>query len=207
LEEPKQEESLEPSGEEEIMKAAISTLLTMLVLVAAATTTAAQTPVFVPGNASGCFGNPADQCVPLVAALTVSGPGWITVTYVSGTVTDAFGISTGPDGVTCNRQTAGRSACGQLPLNEANGVWFKSIPKLDALIGVFVPQSRVQRNGFNALDGTKGVTRAGIMPNGIFFIGTRRTFWAFEAGTLFLGINDYYVGDNSGGFNVTVTGP
>ena len=136
------------------MKAAISTLLTMLVLVAAATTTAAQTPVFVPGNASGCFGNPADQCVPLVAALTVSGPGWITVTYVSGTVTDAFGISTGPDGVTCNRQTAGRSACGQLPLNEANGVWFKSIPKLDALIGVFRspiegPKERFQRVGWH----------------------------------------------------------
>jgi len=28
-----------------------------------------------------------------------------------------------------------------------------------------------------------------------------------EAGTLFLGINDVSVGNNSGGFNVEVTGP
>ena len=36
--------------------------------------------VFVPGNASGFFGNPADVVVPLVPAITVSGPGTITVT-------------------------------------------------------------------------------------------------------------------------------
>jgi len=44
------------------------------------------------------------------------------------------------------------------------------------------------------------------MPNGLFFIGTGKTFSVHHAGTLFLGINDTLVGDNSGGFNVTVTG-
>jgi hypothetical protein len=74
-------------------------ILAMLTLIVATTIAAAQTPVFVPGNASGYFGNPADQVHPLVLALTVSGPGTITITYVSGTVTDAGGINTGPYGV------------------------------------------------------------------------------------------------------------
>ena len=47
----------------------------------------------------------------------------------------------------------------------------------------------------------------GIMPNGLLFIGTGKTFSMSEAGTLFLGINDPGVSDNSRDFNVTVTGP
>jgi hypothetical protein len=78
---------------------------------------------------------------------------------------------------------------------------------VDGLIGVFVPQSRVLRWGFAALDGTKGVARVGIMPDGLFLIGTAKTFHVSEAGTLFLGINDCWVGDNGGGFTVTVTEP
>jgi hypothetical protein len=42
-------------------------LLTMLVLTVGVTATA-QTSVFVPGNASGCFGNPSGGCQPFVAA-------------------------------------------------------------------------------------------------------------------------------------------
>jgi hypothetical protein len=83
----------------------------------------------------------------------------------------------------------------------------KKITNLDALIGVFVPQSRVQKTGFSPIDGTKGVAKVGIMPCNLFFIGTGKTFPVSEAGTLYLGINDWYVGDNGGGFNVTVTGP
>jgi hypothetical protein len=45
------------------------------------------------------------------------------------------------------------------------------------------------------------------MPDGLFLIGAGKTFSVSEAGTLFLGINDCEVSDNSGGFNVTVTGP
>jgi len=175
-------------------------MLTMLVLIVAATTAAAQTNVFVPGNASGFFGNPADIQVPLVA-VTISGPGTITVTYVSGTVTDVGNINTGPNGVPWNTRGA------QSPLQEAHSVSGGRITNLDALIGVFVRQSRVLDKGFNALDGTKDVTRAGIRPDGLFFIGTSKTLSVSQAGTLFLGINDWGVGDNGGGFNVTVTGP
>jgi len=72
--------------------------LVALVLTVAATTESAQTNVFVPGNATGCFGNPHLGCAPLVAALTVSGPAKITVTYVSGLMSWQPGATAGPDG-------------------------------------------------------------------------------------------------------------
>jgi len=161
----------------------------------------AQTSVFVPGNALGSFGNPSSGSVPFVSALTVTGPGTITIAYVSGTVADAGGINTGPDGVPWD--TGGL----QTPLQEAIGVSGGNVNNLDALIGVFVPESRVNFNGFSAIDGTKDATRVGIVPSALFFVGTGKTFSVNQAGTLFLGINDMVGGDNGGGFNVTATGP
>jgi hypothetical protein len=96
--------------------ATLTMLSLMLVFEGSTVTSEAQTSVFVPGNASGCFGSPNDTCVPLVAALTVNGPGTITVTYVSGTV-DLGPFSVGP--------TGGRANVGvgsQYPLQEANAV-------------------------------------------------------------------------------------
>ena len=55
--------------------------------------------VFVPGSASGYFGSQADIVVPLVPALTVNGPGTITVTYLSGTVSWGEQPDSGPNGV------------------------------------------------------------------------------------------------------------
>lgn len=174
--------------------------LILIILIAAVATTAAQTNVFVPGNASGCFGNPDTGCPALVSALTVSGPATITVTYVSGLVYWNPCCSVGPDGGTWT------GAPSQLPLGEALGVGLVTkVTNIGALIGVFVPQDRAQHAGFNALDGTKNVTPVGILPNGLFFIGTGKTFSVNQAGTLFLGINDFIVSDNSGGFNVTVS--
>jgi hypothetical protein len=43
-----------------------------------------------------------------------------------------------------------------------------------------------------AIDGTKGAALVGIMPGGLFFIGTGKTF-SVTAGTLFLRINDTLV--------------
>jgi len=164
----------------------------------------AQTTVFVPGTASGCFGNDAGGvCVPFVAALTVNGPGTVTVTYVSGAVIwDLYGDTADPNGVVC-------TWCqdGQPPLDESRGIAQQKIKRLAALIGVFVPQSRVQHSGFQAIDGTKNAAPVGIMPGGLFFIGTGKTIEVTQAGTLFLGINDWWVGDNGGGFTVEVTGP
>ena len=153
-------------------------------------------------GASGYFGNPQDQAVPFVPALTVSGPGTITVTYISGTVTDCCGINTGPNGTRFN---GGNNH--QFPLQERHGVSYGWVNNEDALIGAFVPAARVNHTGFTAIDGTKNATRIGIMPNKLFFIGEGITFDVKEAGTLFLGINDVFVADNGGGFTVEVAGP
>jgi len=164
----------------------------------------AQTQVTVPGNASGYFGNRADMMVPLVSALTVTGPGTITITYVSGTVNlggGGGGIQSGPNGVTYN---AGHA---QMPLQEARGVTGGTINDFGALMGVFVPQSRVNHKGFSATDGTKYNVRIGIMPENLFFVGESKTINVPGAGTLFLGINDEGVVDNSGEFVVEVSGP
>jgi hypothetical protein len=177
-------------------------ILTMLVLTVSATTAAAQN-VFVPGNASGYFGNSVDLMVPFVPAITVNGPGTITVTYVSGTVNTGGG-DVGPNG----GPSANKHETSQSPLQEAEGIApHGTIGKVGALIGTFVRQSRIEQPGFKAIDGTKNATRVGIKPSQLFFIGESKNFDVKEAGTLFLGINDWNAGDNSGGFNVTVTGP
>jgi len=175
----------------------------LLFVAAAAVAASAQTQVFVSGTASGCFGSGGvEVCTPMVASVTVKGPATITVTYVSGTVIwDGVGDTAGPDGVDCDWCE------GQTSLEEGHGIVLQKKTRIAALIGVFVPQARAAHKGFSPIDGTKDAVQVGIMPGWLFFIGQSKTFDVKEAGTLFLGINDTGVGDNSGGFNVEVTGP
>jgi len=81
------------------------------------------------------------------------------------------------------------------------------LTKVGALVGAFVCQCKVERSGFEAVDGTKDLAHLGILPDRLFFVGTSKTISVGCAGTLFLGINDSEADDNSGGFNVTVTEP
>jgi len=185
---------------EEIMKSTKIALALIMLVAAFITVAHGQTTIFVPGNVGGYFGNPADEINPLVPAITVSGPATITVTYVSGTVTDCCGVNTGPDGAEWNVGSGS-----QAPLQQAKGISGGWINNLDALIGAFVPTARASAPGFTAIDGTKGATRVGILPDRLFFIGTGKTFSVNQAGTLFLGINDCWVSDNGGGFYVTVS--
>jgi len=182
------------------MRNSKSVFLLVLFVIAASVAVHAQTTIFVPGNASGYFGNPVDQLAPLVSAVTVSGPGTITVTYVSGTVDVGGDHLVGPNGLG-SWPTAGS----QYPLQEATVVTARTAIRIGALIGIFVPAPRVNRSGFIAIDGTKNAAPAGIMPGGLVFIGEGKTFHVTEAGTLFLGINDTLVGDNSGGFTVMLS--
>jgi hypothetical protein len=182
-------------------KATASVLALFTLLVAVSTVADAQVTVFVPGKASGDFGNPVDTLVPFVPALAVTGPGTIQITYVSGMVQFGIGLITGPDGAPWDLGPV------QTPLQEANGVANGHVNNLAALIGAFVPKSRVDAPGFRAIDGTKNLTPVGIVPGRLFFIGTSKTIHVNGAGTLFLGINDEGIEDNSGGFMVHVTGP
>jgi hypothetical protein len=176
------------------------TIFSALLTGAWPTAASGQTQVFVPGNASAFFGNTADIQVEYVPAISVQGPSTITVTYVSGTVTDAGGVNTGPLGTTWN--TSG----GQSPLQESQGIAGGTIFDLDALIGAFVSATTINDPGvFSPLDGTKDVAPVGILPTTLFLVGNGITYNATEAGTLYLGINDWYVSDNGGGFTVSVT--
>jgi hypothetical protein len=143
-----------------------------------------------------------DTPVPFVPAVTVSGPATITVTYVSGTVNwGQPGVDVGPNGGPYPN-TLGF----QFPLQEAKGTASPpAVNNIAALIGAFVPAFRANAPGFTAIDGTKSATAVGIMPDRLFFIGTSKTFSVTQAGTLFLGINDCLVGNNSGGFTVTAS--
>jgi len=186
------------------MKFKATFVLALFVAVATVAANAQQDiQVFVPGNASGYFGNWNDQAVPFVPAITVNGPGTITVTYLSGTVNwGQPGVDVGPNGGFYGASNF------QFPLQEAvSKAPHTKIHNIAALIGAFVPQSRVNAPGFSAIDGTKNVAPIGIRPGWVFFIGEGRTFDVNGAGTLFLGINDTLVADNGGGFTVEVTGP
>jgi hypothetical protein len=158
-----------------------------------------QVQVFVPGNTNGGFGNPIDMTVPFVPAITVSGPATITITYLSGTIPDGGGVDAGPNGVPWTMNGA------QSPLQESRGVTHPTINNLDCLIGVFVPESTVNRPGFTAVDGTKNIAKVGIPPSSLFFVGEGKTLVVNIPGTLYLGINDWIVGDNGGGFTVEVS--
>jgi len=162
-------------------------------------TASAQVQVFVPGNTSGGFGNPIDMTVPFVPAITVSGPSTITVTYISGTIPDGGVVNAGPNGVPWNTDGA------QSPLQESHGLTYPKIDNLDCLVGIFVPAATVNRPGFSPVDGTKNLAKVGIKPSALFFIGESKTLTVNLPGTLYLGINDWIVGDNGGGFTVEVS--
>ena len=157
--------------------------------------------VTIPGNTLGGFGNPSiDNSEPFVAALAVNGPGTITVSYLSGLVTDCCpDFSAGPNGIILDGGTT------QTPLQESIGVAGGIDPHTDALIGEFVLRGRTLAAGFSAVDGTKDKVRVGLLPADLFFIGTGKTFPVIEAGTLFLGINDSNGQSNGGAFIVSVT--
>jgi hypothetical protein len=175
----------------------------VLLVLTAAVGASAQTTntVFVPGNTLVDFGNPSvSGNQPYVTGIVAAGPGTIVVTYLSGTVTDCCpAFTTGPDGTVFNYTGI------QSPLQEAAGIAGGTIKNADALIGIFVPQSRVQAEGFKAVDGSKNIAAVGLVPSNLFFIGTGKALKVRGPGILFLGINDVNAATNEGGYNVSIT--
>ncbi len=187
-----------PDSIRSLAKATASVLALFTLLAAVSTVADAQVTVCA-RKASGDFGNPVHTLVPFVPALTVTrraNP----VHIRHGVVQFGIGLITGPNGAPWDNGPL------QTPLQEARGVARGHVNNLAALIGVFVPKSRVDAPGFQAIDGTKNLTPAGRSEYALLH-------WYFQdhqvhgAGTLFLGINDEGVEDNGGGFMVQVTGP
>ena len=90
---------------------------------------------------------------------------------------------------------------------------------IGGLIGAFVPQSRVRSNNFIALNDNpdpdiatfgslipRPIISGSIPSDALFLVGSGPfTFEAQEDGTLFLGVNDASVSNNSGAFTVSIT--
>jgi hypothetical protein len=191
-------------------KAICFTLSGALFLIASATAASAVT-VNVPSTATGGFGSPNTGWQPFVAALSVSGPGTITITYTSGTVIYGTGRpAVGPNGGSLTTPLNALSL--SLPLDEAVGINTAAYPNkivthIGALIGAFVPKSIAGSAAFQPVDGTKGLAPVGIVPSDLFYVGDQHVIYVRGAGTLYLGINDDNTTDNSGSFNVTVVSP
>lgn len=153
--------------------------------------------VTVPGNASGGFGSPSDQTTPFVLAIKVRLASSITIT-ATGCVTDAGISCVTPDGF---------SFFGMLtPLQEA-GLAGNPDTHVDGLIGAFVPAVTAANPNFKPIDNANPACSPGpcIDRTQVFFIGSSKTFAVGEAGTLYLGIDDFIVGDNGGSFQVTIS--
>jgi hypothetical protein len=141
----------------------------LVVFVATATMAAcAQTSVFIPANASGHFGNPANQIKPTGPAITVSGPATITVTYLSGTIIDKT--------VWLSARRLWRGTTTTTYGSRFKKVKCDAVKNADCLIGIFFSSAKWMHSGFQAIDGTKGIVAIGIMPGNLFFMGKGRSF-------------------------------
>lgn len=165
--------------------------------------------VTIPSTATGGFGSPNTGYTPMVAVRTVTGPSMITI-RATGTINFGTGVQVGPNGGVYPAAQAG--SLDSTPLDESVGVTFSSFSGAQlghhaSLIGAFVPQSVVSNPKFQPVDGTKGIAAVGIAPSQLFFVGNLHAIVVNTAGTLYLGINDNMVGDNSGSFTVTTSSP
>ena len=111
----------------------------ILIMLPAATSAGTQAQVFVPGNASGLLGNPADHGGAVGASPHGERAGEHTFAYVSGVAIDGGGNNIGPTGVRWNTGGA------QSPLQGTKGVSGGTIYNLNALIGVSVPAPTANR--------------------------------------------------------------
>jgi hypothetical protein len=171
--------------------------------------------VTVSAKANGNFSGLSTTAIPLVAAIEVTEAGIINVS-ASGTWNFGVNFPSGPGGVTWNQQGNGIS-----PLMGAAGLGFGApgggYTPIGALIGAFIPRSTAKQPGFKANIAYNGYYSSngnlngelafsvGIPAASIFYIGAESYVTVNGPGTLYLGINDEGVDDNSGDVQVKLT--
>jgi len=161
----------------------------------------ANADVIVPGKASGGFGSPSDQMNPLIPALTVAGPAVIQIT-ATGCLTDVVGPACiTPDGFSFTGNSAELT-----PLQEAGVFPPPTDPRTDGLMDALVPATIANQPTFQAIDSRNPACHPGpcIDPGLLSPIGTNNFLIVQQAGTLFLGIDDFIIGDNGGRFDVSL---
>lgn len=185
----------------------IETLLLATALFLPITTFAKTVTVIVPATASGNFGYYSAasdaNATALVKAVTVTKATTIKLSHVDGEwrASDSLPLAD------ANGHDWSAGDWEQAPLQEASGVTGVKTKNLMALVGAFIPKSLVDSSIFTPVDGTKKSRGLGIMPDKLFFVGTDNVIQTNGAGTLYLGVNDPYVSDNSGSLTVEITTP
>lgn len=175
----------------------------------------ASAAIIVSSNASGGFGEPASGGTPLVLGYTFSAAGESVVISATGTV---FMLApdmapAGPDGVTQTRAPIlGPFPFAYTPLEEKLVDAGTPPPITDptstvlnvgGLFAAFVPESLATTPGFLPLD--SDLTAVGIPSSALFLVGSGPIgFVASGPGRLYFGVNEPYVSNNAGQFEVTV---
>jgi hypothetical protein len=177
----------------------------------------ASVAVVVPANASGFFGSPSAGATDFVLGYSFSEAGEQVALTTTGTIRLVSPLmKTDADGATTKRRfIIGSAGSAYLPLEEAAVDAGIPVPitdghsKIDgvgALIGAFVAESTAAQPTFAARDEDAiGLGQIGITSGALFLIGTGPfTFTAPGPGRLYLGINEPFVSNNDGAFNVSI---
>ncbi|HZZ29200.1 MAG TPA: hypothetical protein VFE46_14475 [Pirellulales bacterium] len=179
---------------------------------------AGATSIQVAATASGEFGIPESGAVPMVSAFTFTAAGQQVQLSANGTINLDPELTTGPNGISVPRSIIiGGLSQGQgyTPLEEGIMDGGGSVPTTDgsstvtelgSLMGAFVPAASVSASGFSAIDSHLATGGKGINSTAIFFVGVGPlTVTAPGPGTLYLGIDESFVSNNTGHFSATVT--
>lgn len=166
---------------------------------------ASATTISVSATANGMFGNLVTGTNTFVAGPALAAGDTVQIT-ATGIITLGENLTTDADGVDVDSSSGKIFSFEFTPLEEAlldlGGTDDTLMENLGALIGAFVPTAQVNAPNFRASD--DDISYGSLPSSSLFFVGTSLTYTATEAGTLFFGINEGYVLNNSGAFSVTV---
>jgi hypothetical protein len=184
----------------------ISSILATSALALALTAAAASAATLsVSATANGMFGNLVTGTNTFVAGPSLAAGETVQIT-ATGTITLGENLTTDANGVDVDSSSGKVFSFEFTPLEEAaldaGGSDDTLMENLGALIGAFVPTAEVTASDFRASD--EDISYGRLSSSALFFVGTSLTYTAAEAGTLFFGINEGYVLNNSGAFSVTV---
>jgi len=168
------------------------------------------------GRSYGFAGGPSSGGLPLVAGWTFTAAGQMISISATGTINIADQYNPGPNGVPVvidgvvaapNSFTPLEQEAvlqGTLALPRPEGA---SVPEVGALMGAFVPAGTASNSNFVPADpATLVAPQIGIDPATLFLIGAGPyTFTSQGAGTLYLGINEWFPSNNTGSFTVSLS--
>lgn len=183
------------------------TLAAAALLATLTATSASALSVTVGAKKNGYFGQLSSGAQDMVQATDLSAGDTVAIT-ATGQIYIGENLQVTANGVDLDSSSGKVFSFEYTPLEQAGVIADPSLanntlmPNLGALIGAFLPTATATASGFNARSSTSG---NGIAATDLFFVGESLTYTAAFDGRLFLGINEGYVSNNSGAFNVSLT--